>query len=464
MKELNNIDDMFQQHFAETTVPMSNQEELWQRIAKKKDDRGIGFWWSGLMGLGLLILSGVLLYGFTKKDEINISDNNIASVTNYQNSDNPENRSEIVTPILEEKTERKVEEKNIDKAIGELKKEEKSNQIIIPTEKKVNFSNKVIETEVGSNNVIAQEIIPIQNVEAIESNSASAKIEETSIANTKSATNLGSFGFRDLNSDGLKDFKVPYDESWDQCEVKEQGHFFADVYGQGGLPMDEIGFSQEGSDQFAVRDLWDMRFTPKASWHAGAQVGYEWPSSFRLSAGAEYQEIVTEYADNQRVTEVIRVWDPQAFFEIDMNGDRVWVGDTVTAINVYDRRFVRKNKHTLLHIPVQVGYDIYKRPGFHIGLDVSAALNISKSYEGQFIRSDQTLIIVDDANQDNYMSKDIGISFSAGLHFGKYLNEDWEVYASPRFRYNPNSYLLDTETLKVTRNFMGIRLGVRRHF
>ncbi len=72
--------------------------------------------------------------------------------------------------------------------------------------------------------------------------------------------------------------------------------------------------------------------------------------------------------------------------------------------------------------------------------------------------------MIDENNQDNYISEDIGVSLSAGLHLGYYLNDKWEVYASPRFRYNPNSYLLDTETLKITRNMIGLRGGLRYHF
>lgn len=465
MKELNHIDDMFQQHFAETAVPMSNQEEMWQRISEKKDDRAIGFWWKGLLGVGLLVVAGVFIITSANGNERAIVENNVAAVDNYQNSNN---EKEVIVAANDESELSENREELIENNIESIKKKATAkNQIIkwTSTSKINDAKNEIVEpvnevaTE-GGNDFISSQLsiaVPIK-IESTVIDQVDLKFERTS-----SAEGVNGLGLTSLKYDD-EGFRVPYDESWDKCEVKEKGHFFADIYGQGGLPQDEIGFSTAGDDEFALLDLWETRFAPKASWHAGGQIGYQWPSSLRVSAGAEYQEIITEYTDNQRVTEVIRVYDPQAFFTIDMNGDRVWVGDTVTAINIYDRQFVRKNTHTLFHIPVQVGYDIYKRPKFHIGLDIGAALNISKTYEGQYIRQDQTLIVVDDNNQENHFSNDIGISFSAGLHFGKYLNDNWEVYASPRFRYNPNSYLLDTETLKVTRNFMALRVGIRRHF
>ena len=252
-------------------------------------------------------------------------------------------------------------------------------------------------------------------------------------------------------------------DSWSKCEVKIPGHFFLDLYGIAALPIDKIEL-QPGNDQFAYRDLWDQRFDPVSSWHGGFQAGYQFPWGLSISTGFEYQNLITKYEDDQSITEMITVWDPMAYFYRDANNDIVWVGDSVTAINIYERKIVSENKHTLYSIPVQVSLELYKKPNFHIAADASAILNISKNYKGQFIRSDQTLIAIDSGNHDNYMQSDIEISYELGLRMGYYFNDNWEAYMSPRFRYNPNSYLLDTEVLKVTRNFAGLRAGIRYHF
>jgi len=456
MKAHSPIDDMFQQHFVETAIPMENQEKLWQRIASKKDDRNRGFFWLGMLGLAFCVMAEFTIINFNKTSNTNLHSNNISAIQKYTPQNNL-NEELIIAGKTEEE------------------EEAQTNNKTISTKHSLKTTNRNSVTPLSRS-----QSKPNENLEIVkEENSALSKVkleehQESRIADLVVLANDNSF---QSDSYGIIDasrinrlykesapLKLNQSDSWSKCEVKTPGHFFVDAYGQGGLPMDNVDFAQAGNDQTAYRDLWNERFDPKASWHGGVQIGYEFQNGLRVSAGAEYQELVTEYSDNQRITETIRVWDPQAFFTVDMNGDRVWQGDTVTAINIYDRRFVRKNTHTLFHIPLQVSYDIYKKPGFHIAVDVAAALNLSKTYEGQYIRSDQTLIMIDENNQDNYISNDIGVSLSAGLHFGKYLNDNWEVYASPRFRYNPNSYLLDTETLKVTRSLIGLRGGVRYHF
>ena len=467
MKAHNHIDEIFQQHFAEAASPMNNQEALWQRISGKMGDKNRGFLWLISVGFVFCVVAGfglINLNNFTDQE----SSNKILSNTLINNQPSQGESNQLILTESEEKENEN--EKSIKSAKDETIKALKEDPKLI-------FRNSEIiknsESGVINNNNQLTELSKANKTEVLNSTASSISEGGEGVERSEESKNIHSsisdlkfidLGTQDISLFDNTPFKFNQSDSWSRCEVKTPGHFFVDVYGQAGLPMDKIDFSQVGSDQTAYRDFWDARFDPKASWHGGAQIGYEFQNGLKVSAGAEYQELVTQYSDNQRITETIRVWDPQAYFTIDMNGDRVWVGDTVTAINIYDRKFVRKNTHTLLHIPFQVSYDILKKPSFHIAVDASAALNLSKTYEGQYIRSDQTLIMIDDNNPDNYTSKDIGVSFSAGLHLGYYLNDNWEVYASPRFRYNPNSYLVDTETLKITRNMIGLRGGVRYHF
>ena len=461
MKAHSPLDDMFRQHFTETTMPVSNTEELWSRIALKKKERRNGFLWVGLVALVLCGLIGPHLI-----DQVSIASSSDSKSITAPSSIKEVQPNNNVNPqfIIASDNQESASITSIDKP-----------QIQSP--KVINVVNgnhlplKSASVAILQNSPVREVVAPAsEKQQSSKTDNLSPVPPQNQISSSDKVHNLliDSESVTSLKL-GEMDFKpalndLSQSDSWSRCEVKAPGHLFVDLYGQGGLPLDKITFSQSGSDQTAYRDLWDQRFDPKASWHGGLQIGYQFRNGLRASGGAEYQELVTQYADNQRITEIIRVWDPQAYFTIDNNGDRVWVGDTVTAINIYDQKFVKKNKHTLVHIPVQLGYDIYSRPGFHIGLEIGAAFNISKSYAGQYIRSDLTLIEVDENNQDSYISKDIGVSLSAGLHFGYYQNDHLEFYLSPRFRYNPNSYLLDTETLKITRNILALRGGIRYHF
>ncbi|MBT8220216.1 MAG: hypothetical protein KJP00_10335, partial [Bacteroidia bacterium] len=325
-----------------------------------------------------------------------------------------------------------------------------------------NEVTQITKTPQSSSDSELQDFTTTSPINFAESTSATTSEELTPTTRLAQLSTLSSINDQVFSRDlPFLDFRDK--DSWSKCEVKIPGHFFVDLYGMGALPMDKIEL-QPGSDQFVYRDLWDDRFDPVSSWHGGIQAGYQFPWGLSISAGLEYQHLITKYEDDQSITEMITIWDPMAYFYRDSNNDIVWVGDSVTAINIYERKVVSENKTTLYHLPVQVSIELYKKPNFHIAADVAAILNFSKSYTGQFIRSDQTLIAIDSGNHDNYLKTDIGISYEAGIRMGYFFNDNWEAYLSPRFRYNPNSYLLDSEVLKVTRNFVGLRTGVRYHF
>lgn len=458
MKEHNAMDTMFQTHFENTSVPMPNQEVLWDRITQKKNkDRG-GIWYWGGLGLALLLTTG-FLYSNNKTNSDSSSTSTAPIVEKYITNDYSISKPENTNPVTNTKTNSASASRTTNteiiksaaiqptptpKPTGAFTALEAKVQPTLNNDQSISQATTINPSkETSSESIAVSEVITKNNT----TNVLAALVMSPSLLHTSEQLEI--FG----------------KDKWDNCEIKESSRFFVDAYGQGGLPIENISLTQNASDQTAYQALWEDRFSPKASWHGGIQVGYELPIGLRISAGAEYQEVISEYADVQRITETTVVWNPQAFFTTDANGDRVWVGDSVVAINIFDQRFVRKNKFTLLHIPIQLGFDIYKSSNFHIELNASAALNISKTYTGQYLRpSDQLLIQVDDSNMDNYFSTDIGVSLDAGLHFGYYLNDQWEAYAASRFRINPNSYLLEDQPLNISKHFAGIRVGVRRYF
>ena len=132
-------------------------------------------------------------------------------------------------------------------------------------------------------------------------------------------------------------------------------------------------------------------------------------------------------------------------------------------MNIYDRNSTQANDHRMLHIPIQFGINKQKDK-WRFGLNVEALVNIRKSYDGYFLNENNSVDRVTHNNDQDYMSNNIGVSFSVGGHLGYMLGDHFELFVSPRFRFNDKSYLNDNQTLKITNNFAGLRTGLTYHF
>ncbi len=252
--------------------------------------------------------------------------------------------------------------------------------------------------------------------------------------------------------------------SWDKCIIKKRGHVFMQVYGQASLPLEQVSYNlpiaAELSDTYKTE--WQEKFTPFVSYLGGMQLGYVFPSNISLSGGLAYQLYQTKYETSQRIVEQITIYEEMAYFYTNELGETIWVADSVTITNIYDQTATYANKHKMWHLPLQLGYSTTKQ-NIRYGGNIEALLNLSKHYDGYFLTQNSNTLEIDANNEATYMATNLGISFSAGLHIG-YLFGSWEAYVNPRFRINKNSFLADNQSLKITNNFAGLRLGLSYTF
>ncbi len=253
------------------------------------------------------------------------------------------------------------------------------------------------------------------------------------------------------------------------CSTKRRGggagggHLFVDAYAHLGLPIDHVSLRAGSEEEVDYLDLWNDRYQSLSSFSGGLMVGYSMNNGLDISAGGEYQRIESQYQTTQRVTEIITVYDPMAFFFTDDNGDVVWVADSVSAVSVFDRTTSIANNTTLLNIPFQLSYPIFQRGSWQVRALAGGSFNFSIDHRGQFLRSDNRLVLLDDSSSATYMTSKLGLSLEAGLQLSTLIGDRLECYASPRYRYSRQSYLASTASLSVARDFIGLRVGVRYH-
>lgn len=250
-----------------------------------------------------------------------------------------------------------------------------------------------------------------------------------------------------------------------KCEIGNKNlNPFIDVYGLFAQPLETVGLSALGSDQLQYLTNWNDRYSPLLSFGGGIAIGNEWANGISASVGIEYQRMESQYKTTQTVTEVTTIFDPMAFFFIDENDEVVWVGDSVTSVTTYDRSIAHANTTTLINIPLNVSYNLFQSGPWKVKATAGAILNLSIQYRGRFLASDQSLQVIDDSNQDTYVTSRLGTSIEAGVDFAYLIGPKWEVYLSPRYRYNRSSYWQQSAIIDLSRDYVGFRTGVRYLF
>ncbi len=480
MKNLhtNMVDDLYNNHFSNSSAPVAQQEALWNAIQGRRKSPGklivLSLLAIGLLLIGLAVWSfkypsvkeneKVLIAASTSNDVVKMATSNEhkgkPSSEIQSNSEAHKMKSNL---LLLNSTQNQLQENGAKENtqlsallnVGESSIGGSSKNAVPPVDlhQKVVTENKEIlatsDTNANLKNSM-QKDSPVRNASY---EIAILKAALSPISVPQDHPQLIAPGFRNKNKD------------WDKCEVKEPGHFFINGYGQASAPLEQITQKEEDTNDAepTYEEEWDEKINPFISYSTGVQLGYAFSWNGYVSAGLAFQHFQTKYEEQLKVTERITIFDERAYFYIDGNGETVWVADSVTVINIYDKQETYANNHKLWHIPIQFGYTTY-RNNLRLGANVEAMLNISKSYQGHFLNENRSITEINSENDKDYMSSSLGVSVSAGLHLGYMLGDHWEVYLNPRFRLNNRSFLHDSQNLKIVRQFAGVRVGMQYNF
>ncbi len=199
------------------------------------------------------------------------------------------------------------------------------------------------------------------------------------------------------------------------------------------------------------------------SYAIGTMLGIStrWGGSF--SAGVEYQQIINKIKREQTVIERVTVYDEMAYFYLDSNNNKVWVADSVTSTRRYHREIQMKKTHTLVNIPLSLGYHVeYDR--WRLGVRAGVNLHLFKEFDGKVLDPSGQVIDAGTGTNFEVYETDMSLSIMGGFDLGYLLGDHLELYVSPRFRYHSESWLNESHPLESYIQLAGLRGGARYHF
>ncbi|MEZ4888729.1 MAG: hypothetical protein R3E32_28645 [Chitinophagales bacterium] len=237
-----------------------------------------------------------------------------------------------------------------------------------------------------------------------------------------------------------------------------KGHGFIDLYGEGDVNMTTI--KSQNSETNAYQNAWNDTDTPLGSYELGVLLGYEFDNGLYAGLGLEYQKTVEKLEYQQTVIQRVTVWSEEAYFYLDGAGNQVFVADSVTTQSIYERSVKSGKEHTILNLPIMLGYNIHAN-NWNIGLFGGVNLNLSHKFEGKIINSSNAFVTLDADNYETVYKNKLGASAFAGIHLGRNIGNSIELYFNPTVRIYPKSWMQDDYALSAKYNLAGLRVGLR---
>lgn len=256
----------------------------------------------------------------------------------------------------------------------------------------------------------------------------------------------------------------PDPNKWSQCSIKDQPHIFSDIYTFAGRPfINNQENPAPSNDHAGFLEQWNEGESPVSTYGFGMMVGIGayWGGTF--SAGLEYQQIQNKINRSQTVIERITVYDEMAYYYLDSNNNRVWVADSVTSTRIYSRELQASKTHTLVNLPLLLGYHLEKG-NWRAGISAGINIHLLHSFSGKVLDPSGQIIEADTGSPRAVYNKDLGFSIIGGFDLGYYITLQTELYVSPRFRYNPKSWLNPGHPLESRIQMVGLQAGARWHF
>ncbi|NBC24129.1 MAG: hypothetical protein GVX78_00760 [Bacteroidetes bacterium] len=255
------------------------------------------------------------------------------------------------------------------------------------------------------------------------------------------------------------------DPKWSRCSDKRSSRpgFLIEGFVFGGLPLISNRWNDNTDIDYGnYLASWNQSETGVSTFSAGLLIGLETQWGGSISAGLEYQKIQNRLNQEQRIIERITVYDEMAYFFIDSNNNRVYVADSVTTSRTYTRELQTAKTHTLINIPVLLGY--HRQIGkFRYGIIGGVNFHLRNEFKGKALDASGQIIDAGSDSPNAIYRKDLNMSIIGGIDAGYMIGEGLEVYLSPRFRFQGDSWLRSDHPLVSRIQLVGLQAGVRLH-
>jgi hypothetical protein len=258
---------------------------------------------------------------------------------------------------------------------------------------------------------------------------------------------------------------LPGDPKWSRCSDKRSIDigFLIEGYAFGGIPLlsNRLNTNQNIDYQQFLQS-WNESESAVSTFSAGLLVGLESQWGVSISTGIEYQQIQNRFNQEQRILERVTIFDEMAYFFLDSNNNRVYVADSVTTTRTYTRRLQTAKTHTLINLPVLLGY--HRQNGrFRYGITGGLIFHLQNEFKGKALDASGQIIDASTESPFNIYRKNLNLSVVGGIDAGYMIQEGLELYLSPRFRFQGDSWLQADHPLISRIQLVGLQAGLRLH-
>ena|GEM_PF-6801873 len=255
-----------------------------------------------------------------------------------------------------------------------------------------------------------------------------------------------------------------FKKDWSLCEIREPWSFLIEAYG--GFSYQLVSNSTtliNGEPNTDYLNLWEDAQSPVGGYQGGLQFVVQSPGGFEIAAGAEFQRLAEKVESERTIIERIRIFDPMAYFTIDENGNRIFMGDTVTQTRITTETRTTELRHTLLNIPIRLGY-MLKTENWNVGAHLGVVLHLDYGFEGIAIMPNGSYMELNNDNQELVYQSSLGLSYSADIHLGRNISDHVELFIRPEFRYHHEPWTSDNHLLSTKIQLVQAQGGLRYRF
>lgn len=217
------------------------------------------------------------------------------------------------------------------------------------------------------------------------------------------------------------------------------------------LPMRQFSGRSEEFTEFANQR--SRNESVELSYGGSARLSVVFPWGGAIRSGVSYTRINEQLVyKNSKVRIITDIYDPDG----NVIGTDTTYHEGSTALKY-------NNRHRLVDIPVQLGYEI-RYDKLTLAANAGINVNIAYSQQGSYLSSEDLLptrFDSDDPNAEPVYKTSVGVGWHASLGLHYQLNDRLDLMAEPYLRYYPKSFTRDDYPLKQKYMLGGIGLGLR---
>ncbi len=228
---------------------------------------------------------------------------------------------------------------------------------------------------------------------------------------------------------------------------KVKPDWFVEIYAGGGIPYKSMELVHPNQQEiYNLRSETEM---PWYTWNFGGMVGVKLRNNFSFSLGGRFTQIKDIFSfEKEAVQKLI----------IDFDYYGVPIDTTIIRGSVVEKG---ENRHTIIDIPVMIGYTIKMNKNWSFQLDAGAVINLSLNSDGKIMTGLDAIEKIDNLNP---YRESIGLGLLGGLSLQRKVSEQSILYLRPDFRYSMQDWNKTDEGIRMSYNTLSMNVGYRIYF